>query len=103
MVNAPYKNVFIIIKRHRIQFTNYLDDVNNAHGKQKRRTPGGWGGGSLLGLIFAGYVPLASQNRYPLIIYFLANYRPHLSQFWANVIFSIHSHFPFMQLPYKAF
>ena len=63
----------------------------------------GGGGGGLIGLIFDGYVPLASQNRYPFIVYFLANYRPHLSQFWANVIFSIHSHFPFMQLPYKAF
>ena len=33
---------------------------------------------------FAGYVPLASQNPYP--IYSTANYRPHLSHFWANVI-----------------
>ena len=30
----------------------------------------GGGGGGLLGLIFAGYVPLASQNRYPFIAYF---------------------------------
>ena len=44
-MNAPYKNVFIIIKRRRIQFSNYLDDVNNTHSKQKRRTPGVWGGG----------------------------------------------------------
>ena len=27
--------------------------------------------------MFAGYVPLASQSPYPIIVYFLANYRPH--------------------------
>ena len=32
----------------------------------------------LLGLIFAGYVPLASQRPYPIIVYSVANYRPHL-------------------------
>ena len=47
------------------------------------------GGGGLLGLMFAGYVPLASQSRYPIIVYFLANYRPHLSHFLENVIFAI--------------
>ena len=36
----------------------------------------------LLGSIFAGYVPLASQSPYPIIVYFAANYRPHLSHFW---------------------
>ena len=35
----------------------------------KRWIPGG-GGGGLLGLIFAGYVPLASQSPYPIIVYF---------------------------------
>ena len=39
----------------------------------------------LLGLIFAGYVPLASHRPYPIIVYFQANYRPHLSHFWANI------------------
>ena len=29
----------------------------------------GVGGGELLGLIFAGYVPLASQNPYLIIVY----------------------------------
>ena len=33
---------------------------------------GGGGGGGVLGLIFAGYVPLASL-------------RPHLNHFWANI------------------
>ena len=34
---------------------------------------------------FAGYVPLTSQNPHPIIVYSVANYRPHLSHFWANV------------------
>ena len=44
------------------------------------------GGGEVLGSRFAGYVPLASQNPYPTIVYSVASYRPHLSHFWANVI-----------------
>ena len=43
-------------------------------------------GGGVLGSGFAGYVPLASQNPHPIIVYSVANYRPHLSHFWANVI-----------------
>ena len=43
------------------------------------------GGGGELGLIFAGYVLLASQSPYPIIIYSVANYIPHLSHFWANM------------------
>ena len=39
--------------------------------------------------MFAGYVPLASQSPYPIIAYFLANYRPHFSHFLENVIFAI--------------
>ena len=46
----------------------------------------GEGGGGLLGLIFAGYVPLASQNPYPIIVYSVAKYRPHLIHFWENVV-----------------
>ena len=49
----------------------------------KHWIPGG--GGGLLGLIFAGYVPLASRSPYPIIVYFMANCRPHLSHFWANM------------------
>ena len=52
-----------------------------------REDVGGWGG--VLGLGFAGYVQLASQNRYPIIVYSVVNYRPHLSHFWASVIFAI--------------
>ena len=43
-------------------------------------------GGGVLGSGFAGYVPLASQNPHPIIVYSVANYRPHLSHIWANVI-----------------
>ena len=52
------------------------DDYNRV--KQK---PGGWVGWGVIGLIFAGYVPLASQSPYPIIVYSVANYRPHLSHF----------------------
>ena len=31
-----------------------------------------------------GYVPLATQSSYPIIVYFIANYRPNLGHFWAN-------------------
>ena len=44
------------------------------------------GGGRVLVSGFVGYVPLASQNPHPIIVYSVANYRPHLSHFWANVI-----------------
>ena len=37
--------------------------------------------GGVLGSIFAGYVPLASPNPYPIIVYSVANHRPHLSHF----------------------
>ena len=47
------------------------------------------GGGGVLGLMFAGYVLLASQSPYPIIVYFFANYRPHLSHFLENEIFAI--------------
>ena len=44
-------------------------------------------GGRLLELIFAGYVLLASQNPYPIIVYSVAKYRPHLSHFWEKCNF----------------
>ena len=40
---------------------------------------------TLIGLIFAWYVPLASQSPYPITVYAVANYRPHLSHFWENM------------------
>ena len=61
---------------------------------------GGGRGRGVLGLIFAGYVPLASQSSYPIIVYSMANYRPHLSHFGANMQFSRShlSHFYFYEL-----
>ena len=53
-------------------------DFNHLNTKEPR------GGGGVLGSTFAGYVPLASQNPYPIIVYSVTNYRPHLSHFWAN-------------------
>ena len=47
------------------------------------------GGAGVLGLTFAVCMLLASQSPYPIIVYFLANYRPHLSNFLENVIFAI--------------
>ena len=43
----------------------------------------------VLEFMFAGYVLLASQSPYPIIVYFWANYRPHLTHFLENVIFAI--------------
>ena len=45
--------------------------------------PGGGGG---LESIFAGYVPMAYQKPYPMIVYSVANYGPHLCLFLANAI-----------------
>ena len=42
-------------------------------------------GGGVIGSIFAGYVPLASQNPNHIKVYFVANYGPHLAQFLANL------------------
>ena len=39
--------------------------------------------------MFAGYVALASQSPYPIIVNFLANYRPRFSHFLENEIFAI--------------
>ena len=43
------------------------------------------GAGGRVVLIFAGYVPLASKSPYPIIVYSMANYRLHLSTFWAYI------------------
>ena len=56
------------------------------------RVPGSGGGGrGLLRLIFAGYVPLAPQSPYPIIVYSVADCIPHLSHFSlvTYVIFAI--------------
>ena len=43
----------------------------------------------VLELMFAGYVPLASQSPYPIKVYFLVSYGPHFSHFLEDVIFAI--------------
>ena len=58
-----------------------------SNGNFLKAPPGG--GRGVLGSGFAGYVLLASQNSHPIIVYSVANYRPHLSHFWANVIVSL--------------
>ena len=47
----------------------------------KHTPPGGGRVVGVLGLIFAGYVPLASLSPYPIIVYFVATYTPHLRHF----------------------
>ena len=47
-------------------------------------------GGGVLGLIFAGFVPLVSQSPFPSIVYSVAKYRPILvTLIWEDVIFAI--------------
>ena len=63
----------------------------------------GAGGRGVLGLIFAGYVPLASQSLYPIIVYSVANYRPIVVTFgqicyfrdpsWITSYFYVLTHF----------
>ena len=53
--------------------------------------------GRLLELIFAGYVQLASQSPYPIIIHSVANRRPHLVTF--GQMCNFRDHFLFMYLP----
>ena len=54
----------------------------------------GCGGGGVLGLIFAGYVPLASQSPSSIIVYSVANYRP------VSVTFGQMCNFPNPKLSY---
>ena len=55
-----------------------------ANGWVRMHVPGGGEGGGI-GLIFAGDVPLASWSPYQIIVYSVANYRPHLGHFWTNM------------------
>ena len=56
--------------------------------KQGATTWSRTGGGGELGLIFAGYVQLASESPYPIRDYSVANYTPHPSHFWQICNFS---------------
>ena len=65
-----------------IRAGNEVDMAETYPGRSGMKPGGGGGGGRcLLGLIFAGYVPLASQMPYPIIVYSVAKYRPHLIHF----------------------
>ena len=61
-----------------LQQCGLLRNLHREHCKRKAQGVQGSG--------FAGYLPLRSQNHYPIIVYYVANFRPHLSHFWANVI-----------------
>ena len=76
----------VVLRRWQNLFLHWLLNFSQL---ERLGIPGGGGGGGGLGLIFAGYVPLASQSPYPITVYSVANYRPYLSHFWANVIFAI--------------
>ena len=62
----------------RVKFQRFLSSQQILLLQQKF---GARGGGGVFRSGFAGYVPLASQNPYPIIIYSVTNYRPHLSHF----------------------
>ena len=56
-------------KKYRYHLTEIFDRNFRTNGK----CSGGGGGGGVLGLIFAGYVPLASQSPYPITVYSVPN------------------------------
>ena len=43
------------------------------------------GGGGYLAQSFLGICRLASPKPYPIIVYSVGNYRPHVSHLWANI------------------
>ena len=55
-------------------------------------------GGQLVS-IFAGYVSLASQSPYPIIVYSVAIYRAHLSHFWLRIFLFLNPCFIPQKLP----
>ena len=66
-------------KKYRYHLTEIFDRNFRTNGKCSRGRGGG--GGGVLGLIFAGYVPLASQSPYPITVYSVPNDWLHLSHF----------------------
>ena len=80
LINSVFQ-IFFSVSFLRAFFSR-LEKENSADNEAR-------GGGVVLGLMFAGYVPLASQRPYPIKVYFLANYRSHLSHFLEHVIFAI--------------
>ena len=72
-----YMHLIPRLVNHNVGAERCPDDYNRV----KQKPAGGWVGWGVIGLIFAGYVPLASQSPHPIIVYSVANYRPHLSYF----------------------
>ena len=52
---------------HQFGFDIKDEDISMYQGERLYMYRGG-GGGAVLGLIFAGYVPMASQSAYPIIV-----------------------------------
>ena len=74
-------------KKHKGLFRSILFCFNSFF---RLRAPGGGErGGGVLELIFAGYVPLASQSSYSITVYSMAKYKHHLSHLGKYVIFAI--------------
>ena len=58
----------------RCQLNVIVGSSFNCYRKMQQRGGGGAVGGGVLGLIFPGFVPLASQN--PYLVYYVAKHRP---------------------------
>ena len=58
--------------------------ISVSDGNWQRFDPGG--GGGYLGQVLLGMCRWPLRTPHPIIVYSVANYRPHLSHFWANVI-----------------
>ena len=72
-------NLIVSIVRTATSFTKIISRKNKFHVPKRKMLISFLGeGGGVLGLIFAGYVPLASHGPYPIAVYSMANYRPHL-------------------------
>ena len=70
-----------------ILISNLSDNLNFSKPKTFLRPLPSRGGDTKVNI--AKYVLQASQSPYSIIVYCVANYRPHLSHFWANVIVAI--------------
>ena len=85
---SPSKTGAIVEKKNRkrnakLTCVKFVREVQSWFRSSFRYMPGGVVGVTRVN--FAGYVPLASQSSYPIIVYSVANYRTHLSHFWANM------------------
>ena len=93
MSKSPISGFFFLFLERKIMLTLEINknEVERARLVKEANVPvflctAKFLGGGVLGSIFAGYVPLASPNLYPIIVYSVANYRPHVSHFWANIL-----------------